>query len=197
MDHIDQLPISNGYNAILVVVDQLTKEAIFIPAKTTDTQDDLVKQYVQNVFSKHGAPLDIVSDKGSKFAAEFWGQVCKSLGIHTSLSSGYHPESDGQTKRVNQILEQYLRCYVNYLQYNWCDLLPLVEFTYNNTQHDSTGVTPFFANKGYHPVLNWEFSKIPSAKVLEVAQDWDSLNKYLKEHLKVVMESVTYFANLN
>jgi hypothetical protein len=110
MDHIDQLPISNGYNAILVVVDQLTKEAIFIPAKTTNTQDDLVKQYVQNVFLKHGAPLDIVSDKGSKFAAEFWGQVCKALGIHTSLSSAYHPESDGQTKQVNQILEQYLHC---------------------------------------------------------------------------------------
>jgi hypothetical protein len=98
MDHIDQLPISNGYNAILVVVDQLTKEAIFIPAKTTDTQDDLVKQYVQNVFSKHGAALDIVSDKGSKFAAEFWGQVCKALGIHTSLSSAYHPELDRQTE---------------------------------------------------------------------------------------------------
>jgi hypothetical protein len=57
-----------------------------------------------------------------------------------------------------------LRCYVNYLQYDWCDLLPLAEFTYNNTPHDSTGVTPFFANKGYHPVLNWEFSKIPSWK---------------------------------
>jgi hypothetical protein len=73
MDHTDQLPISNGYNTILVVVDQLTKEAIFISAKTTDMQDDLVKQYVQNMFSKYGAPLDIVFDKGSKFAAEFWG----------------------------------------------------------------------------------------------------------------------------
>jgi hypothetical protein len=86
---------------------------------------------------------------------------------------------------------------VNYLQYDWCDLLPLAEFTYNNTPYDSTGVTPFFANKGYHPVLNWKFSKIPSAKVLEVVQDWDSLHKYLKEHLKVAMESATYFANLN
>ena len=197
MDHIDQLPNSNGYNAVLVVVDRLTKEGIFIPAKTTDTQDDLVKQYIQHVFSKHGAPLDIVSDKGSKFAAEFWGQVCKALGIHTSLSTAYHPESDGQTERVNQVLEQYLRCFVNYLQYDWYDLLPLAEFTYNNTPHDSTGVTPFFANKGYHPVLNWEFSKIPNAKVLEVAQDWDSLNKYLREHLKVAMERATYFANQN
>ena len=178
-------------------VDRLTKEGIFIPAKTTDTQDDLVKQYIQHVFSKHGAPLDIVSDKGSKFAAEFWGQVCKALGIHTSLSTAYHPESDGQTERVNQVLEQYLRCFVNYLQYDWYDLLPLAEFTYNNTPHDSTGVTPFFANKGYHPVLNWEFSKIPNAKVLEVAQDWDSLNKYLREHLKVAMERATYFANQN
>ena len=76
-------------------------------------------------------------------------------------------------------------------------MLPLAEFTYNNTPHDSTGVTPFFANKGYHPVLNWQFSRIPNAKVLEVAKDWDSLNDYLQEHLKVAMERATYFANLN
>jgi hypothetical protein len=189
--------MSNGHNAILVVVNRLTKEGIFIPAKTTDTQDELVKQYVHHVFSKHGAPLDIVSDKGSKFAAEFWGQVCKALGIHTSLSTAYHPESDGQTERVNQVLEQYLRCFVNYLQYDWCDLLPLAEFTYNNTPHDSTGMTPFFANKGYHPVLNWEFSKIPNAKVLEVANDWQTLNDYLKKHLEIAMEQATYFANMN
>jgi hypothetical protein len=86
---------------------------------------------------------------------------------------------------------------VNYLQYNWCDLLLLAEFTYNNTPHNSTRVIPFFANKEYHPVLNWKFSKIPSAKVFEVVKDWDSLNKYLKEHLKVAMKRATYFANLN
>jgi hypothetical protein len=97
MDHIDQLLISNRYNTILVVVDRLTKEAIFIPPKTTDTQDNLVKQYVQNVFSKHEAPLDIVSNKESKFTAEFWGQVCKVLGIHTSLSSTYQMDRPSES----------------------------------------------------------------------------------------------------
>jgi hypothetical protein len=90
---------------------------------------------------------------------------------------------------------------VNSLQYDWCDLLPLAEFIYNNTPHNSTRVIPFFANKRYYSVLNWKFSKILSAKVLEVVKDWDSLNKYLnkyhKKHLKVTMERTTYFANLN
>ena len=154
MDHIEQLPSSNGYDSILVVVDRMTKQAIFIPCHTTDKAIDLARHYLKHVFSKHGIPFSITSDRGKLFVSEFWGEVCDMLDIKSALSTAYHPETDGQTERVNQILEQYLRCYVAYLQDNWDELLPLVEFAYNNTPQDSIGMTPFFANKGYHPVLN-------------------------------------------
>jgi hypothetical protein len=93
------------------------------------------------------------------------------LDIKSALSTAYHPEMDGQTERVNQILEQYLRCYVNYLQDNWSELLLLAEFAYNNTPQDSIGMTPFFANKGYHPILNVDVAKVKGSKLLETAQD--------------------------
>jgi hypothetical protein len=103
------------------------------------------------VIRLHGLPDDIVSDRGPQFASRFWSCLFKLLGTKTNLSSAYHPQSDGQTERVNQILEQYLRCFINYQQDNWVDLLPLAEFTYNNTTHASTKTTPFYANYGYHP----------------------------------------------
>jgi IS30 family transposase len=108
MDHIEQLPPSGGYNSILVIVDRMTKQAIFIPCYTSDKAIDLAKHYVKHVFSKHGVPFSITSDRGKLFVSEVWTQVCKMLDIKSALSTAYHPETDGQTERVNQILEQYL-----------------------------------------------------------------------------------------
>ena len=184
MDHIEQLPLSNEYDAILVIVDRMTKQAIFIPCKTSDTTSDLAKHFVNHVFSKHGVPFSITSDRGKLFISQVWQSICAMLDIKSALSTAYHPETDGQTERVNQILEQYLRCYVNYLQKDWSDLLPLAEFAYNNTPQDSIGMTPFFANKGYHPILNVDIAKVKGTRILETAQDWASLNTYLKERLQ-------------
>jgi hypothetical protein len=105
------------------------------------------------------------------------------LDIKSALNMTYHPETDGQTERVNQILEQYLRCYVIYLQDNWSELLLLAEFTYNNMPQNLMEITPFFANKGYHPVINVDITKVEGAKALEIAQDWIILNNYLKKCL--------------
>jgi transposase InsO family protein len=184
MDYIEQLPPSNGYNSILVIVDRIMKQAIFIPCYTTDKAIDLAKQYVQHVFSKHGVPFSITSDRGKLFVSEIWKEICDMLDIKLALSTAYHPETDGQTERVNQILEQYLQCYVAYLQDDWSELLPLAEFAYNNTPQDSIGMTPFFANKGYHPVINVDIAKVEGAKAPEIAQDWTTLNEYLKKHLQ-------------
>ena len=184
MDHIEQLPPSGGYDSILVIVDRMTKQAIFIPCYTSDKAIDLARHFIQHVFSKHGVPFSITSDRGKLFVSEVWTEICKMLDIKSALSTAYHPETDGQTERVNQILEQYLRCYINYLQDDWSELLPLAEFAYNNTPQDSIGMTPFFANKGYHPVLNVDVAKVQGSKLLETAQDWDSLNQYLKEKLQ-------------
>ena len=108
---------------------------------------------VKNIFTKHGIPDSIVSDRGAKFVSKFWQHVCSSLGIDRKLSTAYHPETDGQTERINSVLEQYLRIYVNYQQDDWSEWLPFAEFAYNNGDHSSTGTSPFFANYGFHPTF--------------------------------------------
>ncbi len=154
MNSIEPFPILEGYNSILVIVCCLTKMAIFIATTTSLTAQGLARIFLKHVFSKHGAPADIVSDWGSKFTSDFWGEFSKSFGVEQKLSTAFHCKTDGQTKRVNSSLEAYPRAYVNYDQGNWAEHLPLAEFAYNNAPHSLTGVSPFFANKGQHPTLN-------------------------------------------
>ena len=104
-----------------------------------------------NVYKYHGLPDDIISDRDTQFTSKFWQSLFKILQVEIKLSSAYHPQTNGQTERVNQVLKQYLQCSINYHQDNWVDLLPLAEFAYNNTIQDSTKQTSFFANYGHHP----------------------------------------------
>ncbi|SPC67056.1 uncharacterized protein UHOD_11464 [Ustilago sp. UG-2017b] len=156
MDLIEQLPPSSDFTAILVVVDRLTKMAIFVPTTNELDAPELAKLFLHHVYSKHGLPTSIVSDRGSEFTSHFWRSLSTLLGIENHFSSAYHPQSDGQTERVNQVLEQFLRGYSNHLQTDWSDLLPLAEFSYNNAEHASTQLTPFFANYGYHPRFSFD-----------------------------------------
>ncbi|SOV04978.1 uncharacterized protein UDID_17813 [Ustilago sp. UG-2017a] len=148
MDLIEQLPPSSDFTAILIVVDRLTKMAIFVPTTNELDAPKLAKLFLRHVYSKHGLPTSIVSDRGSEFASHFWRSLSTLLGIENHFSSAYHPQSDGQTERINQVLEQFLRGYSNHLQTDWSNLLPLAEFSYNNAEHASTQLTPFFANYG-------------------------------------------------
>ena len=154
MDFIEHLPSSAGFTSILVIVDRFSKQAIFIPTYDTISAPDLAQLFVTHVFSKHGVPSHVTSDRGSEFVSHFFRSLGKALNIRLHFTSGYHPEADGQTERTNQTLEQYLRMYCNYQQDNWSDLLPLAEFAYNNALSATTGVSPFYANKGYHPNLS-------------------------------------------
>jgi hypothetical protein len=100
------------------------------------------------------------------------------------FTSGYHPEGDGQTERTNQTLEQYLRVYCNYQQSNWSDLLPLAEFAYNNTPSATTGISPFFANKGYNPNLSVQVEReLVSANARDYVADLDELHTELKRNI--------------
>ena len=119
MDFIEHLPQSSGFSAILVVVDRLTKQAIFIPTHDTLDAQELANLFVLHVFSKHGVPSHVTSDRGSEFVSHFFRSLGKALDMRLHFTSGYHPEGDGQTERVNQTLEQYLRIYCNYQQDNW------------------------------------------------------------------------------
>ena len=154
MDFIEKLPPSSGFDTILVIVDRLTKQSIFIPTVNTINTQLLAKLFVLHVFSKHGVPSHVTSDRGTEFVSSFFWTLGKALDMKLHFTSGYHPEGDGQTERTNQTLEQYLWVYCNYQQDNWSKLLPLAEFAYNNTPNATTGVTLFFANKGYHPNIS-------------------------------------------
>src|SRR5467141_680408 len=183
MDFIEGLPLSQGHDTILVVVCRLTKMALFIPTFRDIDAEDLAHIFLSQVFAKHGTPTDIVSDRGKHFISRFWRSLCQLLGIKANLSTAYHPETDGQTERVNQILEQYLQIYINYQQDDWVDFLPLAEFAYNTTSHSATMVTPFFANKGFHPKLEVSLESVVSDAAHSVASDLKELHQYLCDQI--------------
>jgi hypothetical protein len=125
MDFMEQLPPSLGFTAILVVIDQLLKRAIFIPTHDTITSMQLAQLFVLHVFSKHGVPSHVTSDHGMEFVSHFFRSLGKALDMRLHFTSGYHPEGNRQTKHTNQTLEQYLHVYRNYQQDNWSELLAL------------------------------------------------------------------------
>ena len=114
MDFIEKLLSFSGFNTILVIVNRLTKQAIFIPAYDIITSADLARLFVLHVFSKHGIPSYVTSDRGSEFVSNFFRSLGTALDMQLHFTLGYHPEGDGQTERTNQTLEQYLCVYCNY-----------------------------------------------------------------------------------
>ena len=120
-DFIEKLPPSSGFDTILVIVDRLTKQSIFIPTVDTINAQLLAKLFVLHVFSKHGVPLHVTSDRGTEFVSSFFRTLGKALDMKLHFTSRYHLEGDGQTKRTKQTLEQYLWVYRNYQQDNWSD----------------------------------------------------------------------------
>jgi len=184
MDFIEQLPSSTGFTAILVVVDRLSKQAIFIPTHDTITSLELAKLFLLHVFSKHSVPAHVTSDCSTEFVSHFFRSLGKALDMRLHFTSSYHLEGDGQTERSNQTLEQYLQIYCNYQQDNWADLLPLAEFAYNNAPSATTGVSPFFANKGYHPNISvYPEHDMTSTRTRDYAVDLESLHQYLREEM--------------
>jgi len=154
MDFIKKLSSSSSFNTILVIVDCLLKQAIFIPTHDTITSAELACFFVVYVFSKHGVLSHVTSDHGSKFVFHFFYSLGTTLDMRLYFTSGYYPEANSQAEQTNQTLEQYLYVYCNYQQDNWSELLPLAEFAYNNALSATTGVSPFFANKGYYSNLS-------------------------------------------
>jgi len=154
-DFITQLPESQGQTQIMVVVDRFTKMAHFIGLETKATAKDVADTFLKEVWKLHGLPSEIVSDMDVKFSGEFGESLCKGLGIKRRMSTAYHPQTDGQTERTNQVLEGYLRNFVNYDQNDWYQMLRLAEYAYNNSKASAHKFTPFFANYGFHPQTEW------------------------------------------
>jgi len=152
MDFITDLPESEGCDQLWVVIDRFTKMAHFIPLlKDCKTAEDLSRIFAREIWRLHGLPRDIVSDRDSRFTSTTWQVFLSVLGIKPRMSTAFHPQTDGQTERVNQTIEAYLRPFVNKEMNNWVDLLPMAEHAYNNSVTTATGMTPFYANYGRHP----------------------------------------------
>lgn len=155
---------------ILVITDRYTKAIHLIPTRQTDTARELAAQFIHNVFRLHGLPDDIVSDRGSTFASEWWGEVCKQLGVKRKMSTAFHPQTDGQTERVHQSMERMLTIVLDYHQADWAGpKLDAVEFAYNNSLHTAINHTPFYLNHGYHPKTELSPSNTPTPMVPDAA----------------------------
>jgi hypothetical protein len=133
----------------MVVTDRLFKSVIFEPMASITTEA-VAERLVVSLIRHHGVPRAIVSDRGPQFVSLMWKRICELLRITRRLSTAYHPETDGATERMNQVIEHYLRCYTTYWQDDWAGLLPMAMLAVNNRDATSTGISPFFATHGYH-----------------------------------------------
>ncbi|GJU65105.1 putative reverse transcriptase domain-containing protein [Tanacetum coccineum] len=149
MDFVSGLPRTpSGYDSIWVIVDRLTKSAHFLPMKKTDTIEKLTQLYLKEIMCRHGVPISIISDRDNHFTSRFWRSLQKALGTNLDMSTAYHPQTDGQSERTIQTLEDMLRACVIDFGSSWDRHLPLVEFSYNNSYHRSIKAVPYEALYG-------------------------------------------------
>ena len=168
LDWITKLPISkdpaskSSYDSILVVVDYLTAYGIFIPFKKGSDAKQLAHTFHKEVVSRHSMSEELISDRDKLVTLKFQTSLISLLGVNHRLSITYHPQTDGKTERLNQTLEQYLRCFLNYKQDNWVEWLPTIILAYNSAFSESIGISPFFANYGYKPTTSYGMGTVES-----------------------------------
>ena len=187
MDFIGPLPLTpRGFDMVLVVVDRLSKMAIFIPCKSDITSEQTGRLLMQYVFSKHGIPATVLSDRGTQFTAAWLQSLYRLLGTKQLLTTAYHPQTNGQSERVNRTLTEVLRHLVDKTSYDDWDLqLPLVEFAHNNAKNRSTGASPFMICYGKHPRTPMELPESVQPRDLALAGH-SSVLEYLRERERTV-----------
>uniref|UniRef100_A0A3B3HCI3 Gypsy retrotransposon integrase-like protein 1 n=1 Tax=Oryzias latipes TaxID=8090 RepID=A0A3B3HCI3_ORYLA len=153
VDFVTGLPASKGNTVILTIVDRFSKAAHFVAMSKLPTAAETASALSHHVFRLHGIPSDIVSDRGPQFTSQVWRCFCQALGATASLSSGFHPQTNGQTERTNQDLESALRCVCSQNPTTWSDFLVWVEYSHNSLVSSATGRSPFEASLGYQPPL--------------------------------------------
>jgi hypothetical protein len=151
MDFVTNLPFSNGYDSMFVVVDRFSKATIVSPCRKDITAEETSKLFLDTVWRRAGLPQQAISDRGPQFASKVMRELWDKLGVKASLSIAFHPQTDGETERVNQEIEQFFRVFCNFQQDNWSDLLPFTKFAHNVRTHSATGQSPFQVWYGFQP----------------------------------------------
>jgi hypothetical protein len=151
MDFVKGLPKSGGYDCILVIIDKLTKYGHFIPLRHPYTALTIAQKYIDTVYKLHGLPSMVISDRDPIFTSKLWQELFRLTDTKMNMSSAHHPQTDGQTEKLNQCLESYLRCAVHASPTKWAQWLPLAEYWYNTNFHSALGKTPFEVLYGYKP----------------------------------------------
>lgn len=209
MDYAGPLPSSTfmgiTYCYVLVFVDCLTKMRHLVPTTFMEVEE-AVHAFYSHIWKHHGLPKFFISDRGTQFTSDVWTHLCQMLKIDAKLSTAYHPETDGQTKQTNAVMEHYLRAFVNYMQDDWAQWLPGAEFSANNASSSTTLASPFLANSGQNPRLGFEppeplpptltaQARIKLTNIESFTQKMKDLTKNLRD--EILIAQAIYEANAN
>jgi len=195
MDFITELPLSEGCDQLWVIIDRFTKMAHFNPLREKSASH-LTKIFAREVWRFHGSPTDIMSDRDSRFTSETWKEFLGLLAIRPRMSTAFHPQTDGQTERLNQTIEAYLRAFVERAQKKWVSLLPMAVFAYNNSVTMGNGVSPFYANYGYHPAMIDPPSSEPLNPTSTVYAHWmQTIHDESQKGLEAAQEQMRRYAD--
>ena len=189
IDFITSLPTTaKGKDALMVVVDRMTKMVHLTSTTSTATAMDVARMFLRDVWRLHGVPRSVVSDRDTKFVSLFWKELMRLLGSRLRMSSAYHPQTDGQTEKTNDVVETTLRIFCEYRERTWDEFIPMVEFTINNSVSQATGFTPFYLANGYHPdsLIDLLYGKCETK--LETLEQWTTRLQKEAEAAKAAVE---------
>ncbi|GJT76351.1 putative reverse transcriptase domain-containing protein [Tanacetum coccineum] len=198
MDFVTKLPrTSSGHDTIWVIVDRLTKSAHFLPMREDYKMERLARLYLNEIVARHGVPISIISDRDSRFTSRFWQSMQEALGTRLDMSTAYHPQTDGQSERTIQTLEDMLRACVLDFGGSWDVHLPLVEFSYNNSYHSSVRCAPFealYGRKCRSPIM---WAEVGEGQLIgpELVQETTKKISQIKDRLKAARDRQKSYAD--
>jgi len=181
VDFVVELPFSSGHNAVMTVVDSVSKRAHFIPTHTTVTAEGAARLFLYQVWKLHGLLKCVILDRRPQFIAHFTSELYRLPGIKLASSTAWHPQTNGQMERVNQELDQYLQLFVNERQDDWYDLLPMAEFQHNNHVHSTTQQTLFLLDTGRLPRMGF--------KPQQNSSSLETVNKFMERMRMAIKEA--------
>jgi len=198
VDFIMKLPVVAGKDAVLVVCDRLLKMTHFVATTEGMSVERLARLFWDNIWKLHGLPESVVSDRGLQFAVELTKELNRMLGIKTKLSTAFHPQTDGQTERMNQKLEQYLWFFIEHRQKDWPEWMAAAEFTINNKVHMATKVSPFMANYGREMRMGGDIRRKEKVEhVTEFVERMKKVHEEVETALKKTQEEMKKYADRN